>query len=48
MGTAELACASLKALLAPNAFVVLAAVTRPDRPKGRDLKEQPPPVKTYC
>jgi methionyl-tRNA formyltransferase len=25
--------------------VVVAAVTRPDRPKGRDLKAQPPPVK---
>jgi methionyl-tRNA formyltransferase len=48
MGTAELACASLKALLASKAGAVLAAVTRPDRPKGRDLKEQPPPVKNMA
>jgi methionyl-tRNA formyltransferase len=27
---------------------VVAAVTRPDRPKGRDLKAQPPPVKTMA
>jgi methionyl-tRNA formyltransferase len=48
MGTAELACASLKALLASETFAVLAVVTRPDRPKGRDLKEQPPPVKSIA
>jgi methionyl-tRNA formyltransferase len=45
MGTAELACASLKALLAREQFTVLAAVTRPDRRRGRELKERPPPVK---
>jgi methionyl-tRNA formyltransferase len=45
MGTAELACASLKALLHCGSCEVVAAVTRPDRPKGRDLKAQPPPVK---
>jgi methionyl-tRNA formyltransferase len=45
MGTAEWACASLKALLASGPCLVLAAVTRPDRPKGRDLKAQAPPVK---
>jgi len=48
MGTAEWACASLKALLGSGPFLVLAAVTRPDRPKGRDLKEQAPPVKTMA
>jgi methionyl-tRNA formyltransferase len=48
MGTAELACASLKALLASRDVAVLAAVTQPDRPKGRDLKDQPPPVKTIA
>jgi len=45
MGTAELACASLKALLNTGTCEVVAAVTRPDRPKGRDLRAQPPPVK---
>ena len=45
MGTAELSCASLRALIeSPNCQVV-AAVTQPDRPKGRDLKLQPSPVK---
>jgi methionyl-tRNA formyltransferase len=48
MGTAELACASLKALLNGGSGEVVAAVTRPDRPKGRDLKAQPPPVKTMA
>lgn len=45
MGTAELACASLKALLASPHCAVLGVVTQPDRPKGRELKLQPSPVK---
>ena len=45
MGTAELACASLQALAAAPEFQVAAVVTQPDRPKGRDLKLQPSPVK---
>jgi methionyl-tRNA formyltransferase len=45
MGTAELACASLEALTGQNDFAVVAVVTQPDRPKGRDLKLQPSPVK---
>ena len=45
MGTAELACASLRALLDSQEFQVLAVVTQPDRPKGRDLKLQPSEVK---
>ncbi len=45
MGTAELACASLKALASAADFQVVAVVTQPDRPKGRDLKLQPSPVK---
>lgn len=45
MGTAELACASLRALLHRPDFHVTAVVTQPDRPKGRDLKLQPSPVK---
>ena len=45
MGTAELARASLQALLASPQFDVVAAVTQPDRPKGRDLKPLPSAVK---
>lgn len=45
MGTAELACASLRALLNSPEFAVQAVVTQPDRPKGRDLKLQPSEVK---
>ena len=45
MGTAELSCASLQALVASPEFQVVAVVTQPDRPKGRDLKLQPTPVK---
>src|ERR1043165_8343689 len=45
MGTAELACASLEALTSERTFEVAAVVTQPDRPKGRDLKLQPSPVK---
>jgi methionyl-tRNA formyltransferase len=45
MGTAELSCASLQALLDSPEFQVLAVVTRPDRPKGRELRLQPSPVK---
>jgi methionyl-tRNA formyltransferase len=48
MGTAEWACATLKVLLESGPGPVLAAVTRPDRPKGRDLKAQAPPVKTMA
>jgi methionyl-tRNA formyltransferase len=45
MGTAELASASLRALVASSRFQIAAVVSQPDRPKGRDLKPQPPPVK---
>lgn len=45
MGTPELAAASLTALLREPAFEILATVTQPDRPKGRELKLQPSPVK---
>jgi methionyl-tRNA formyltransferase len=45
MGTAELACASLRALCQDGFFEVAAAVTQPDRPKGRDLRLTPSPVK---
>ena len=45
MGTAELSCNSLQALIASPDFQVVAVVTQPDRPKGRELKLQPSPVK---
>lgn len=45
MGTPELAKVSLEALLLESRFEVIAVVTQPDRPKGRDLKLQPSPVK---
>jgi len=45
MGTAEIACPSLAALCASPGVSVVAVVTQPDRPKGRDLKVQPCAVK---
>lgn len=46
MGTAPLAAASLAALVRrPELWTLPAVVTQPDRPKGRDLKAQPSPVK---
>jgi methionyl-tRNA formyltransferase len=44
-GTAELACPSLEALSQSNEFSVLAVVTQPDKPKGRDLKVLPSALK---
>jgi len=48
MGTAELSCASLGALTAVPGFQVVAVVTQPDRPKGRELKLRPSPVKEWA
>jgi methionyl-tRNA formyltransferase len=45
MGTPELAAVSLEALRREPAFEIVAVVTQPDRPKGRDLKLKPSPVK---
>jgi methionyl-tRNA formyltransferase len=45
MGTAELSCASLGKLFNDKSFQLVAVVTQPDKPKGRDLKLQPSPVK---
>jgi methionyl-tRNA formyltransferase len=45
IGTAELSCASLEKLGRDKSFSVLAVVTQPDKPKGRDLKLTPSPVK---
>jgi methionyl-tRNA formyltransferase len=46
MGTGELACATLSALAQAPFISLLAAVSQPDKPKGRELKLQPTPVKT--
>jgi methionyl-tRNA formyltransferase len=48
MGTAELACASLEALWRVPGFSVVAVVTQPDKPKGRDLKLQSTPIKVVA
>jgi methionyl-tRNA formyltransferase len=45
MGTAELACASLAALIAAPWVRLLAVVTQPDKTRGRNLRLQPSPVK---
>jgi methionyl-tRNA formyltransferase len=46
MGTAELSCASLEKL-AQN-FSIPAVITQPDKPKGRELKLTPSPVKVLA
>jgi methionyl-tRNA formyltransferase len=48
LGTAELSCASLQALAGDAKFQITAVVTQPDRPKGRELKLQPSPVKSLA
>jgi methionyl-tRNA formyltransferase len=45
MGSAELACRSLEALARQPDFAVVAVVTQPDRPRGRELKLQASPMK---
>jgi methionyl-tRNA formyltransferase len=45
MGTPDLAATCLKALLVWPGCTVLAAVSQPDKPSGRDLKLQATPVK---
>ncbi len=45
MGTAQLSCDSLRALIDSEGFQVVAVVTQPDRPKGRELRLRPSPVK---
>ena len=44
-GTAELACASLQALAKSPEFSVIAVVTQPDKPRGREMRLQPSAVK---
>ncbi|HEX4350563.1 MAG TPA: methionyl-tRNA formyltransferase [Verrucomicrobiae bacterium] len=48
MGTAELSCASLEKLAGHGEFSIAAVVTQPDKPKGRDLKLTPSPVKVLA
>lgn len=48
MGTAELSCASLEKLAGSGDYSVAAVVTQPDKPKGRDLKLTPSPVKVLA
>ena len=45
MGTPDLAATSLEGLLQRPEFEIVAVATQPDRPKGRELKLQPSPVK---
>ncbi len=45
MGTAELSVASLQELARTAGFQVVAVVTQPDRPRGRDMKLQASTVK---
>jgi methionyl-tRNA formyltransferase len=48
MGTAELSCASVAKLAGDKQFDVVAVVTQPDKPKGRELKLTPSPVKVLA
>lgn len=47
MGTPEFACPTLQRLI-DRGETVVAAVTQPDRPRGRGQKEEPPPVKVLA
>jgi methionyl-tRNA formyltransferase len=47
-GTAELSCASLQTLADDEQFHVAAVVTQPDKPRGRDMKLHPSPVKSLA
>lgn len=48
MGTAEIACAPLRALASDPRFELVSVVSQPDRPKGRELKLVPTPVKSLA
>ena len=48
LGTADLSCSSLAKLAADTNFSVVAVVTQPDKPKGRELKLTPSPVKVLA
>ena len=45
MGTPDIACPTLQALAVAPGCQVVGVVAQPDKPRGRDLKLQPPPVK---
>ncbi|MFM1767867.1 MAG: hypothetical protein RJA22_396 [Verrucomicrobiota bacterium] len=45
MGTADLARTTLQALLQAPDVVLAGVVSQPDKPRGRDLRQQPTPVK---
>jgi methionyl-tRNA formyltransferase len=45
MGTAELAGPTLESLAQDDGYRIKGVVTQPDKPKGRDLRLQPTPVK---
>ena len=48
MGTAALSCASLERLAGTKGVLVRAVVTQPDKPKDRELKLTPSPVKVLA
>lgn len=48
MGTAEIACPSLRSLMERDDFQVLAVVTQPDKPSGRNLKLNQSAVKVLA
>ncbi len=48
MGTAELSCASLAQLARDPKLSIVAVVTQPDKPKGRDLRLTSSPVKVLA
>jgi len=48
MGTPDLAAVCLARLLVADSLQVVGVVTQPDRPKGRDLKLAPSPVKSLA
>ena len=48
MGTADLAAEVLRALCRQSELQILAVVSQPDKPKGRDLKTVTTPVKTVA
>lgn len=45
MGTPDIACPTLQALADAPGCAVVGVVAQPDKPKGRDLRLLPPPVK---
>ncbi len=46
IGTGEIGLPTLRWLLKPNEHELVAVVTQPDKPAGRDQRIQAPPIKT--